>query len=243
MNGIVYPYGSSHLIDNDDETFLLENQRERINRPTEENAIKATTLIQLSGGIDSTYILWKWLKENPDEYCVVHHINMINYEKRNQKELEAVDKILRWLDSQGLKNYFYLQNTFDYGNFTSVVFDVEVCGFNAGIILRSSRWNSVKNVILPVYSADVDREYRRREVMSIMALREIDVFYPICEMEKWQLIDEIPKELLELTWWCRAPYNDNPCKRCFTCQAVENSLKKIEELNLLKFIDKKKEEY
>ena len=58
--------------------------------------------------------------------------------------------------------------------------------------------------------------------MSIMALREIDVFYPICEMEKWQLIDEMPKELLELTWWCRAPYNDNPCKRCFTCQAVEN---------------------
>jgi len=243
MNGLVYSYGSSHLINNGEDTILLENQRERINISSEENSIKASTLIQLSGGIDSTYVLWKWLKENPNEYCVVHHINIINYEKRNQKELEAVDKILKWLDSQGLKNYFYLENTFDYGNFTSVVFDVEVCGFNAGIILRANRWNSIKNVILPVYSAEVDREHRRREVMSIMALRDLDVFYPICNMEKWQLIDEIPKELLELTWWCRVPYNDKPCKRCFTCEEVKKSLEKIEELNLLKFIDKKKEEY
>lgn len=231
-----YSYGSSHLIDIQNETILLENQRERISFPIEDGAIKATTLIQLSGGIDSTYVLWKWLKDNPNEYCIVHHIDIINYEKRNQKELEAVDKILKWLDSQNLKNYFYLQNTFDYGNLTSLVFDVEVCGFLAGIILRSSRWQSTNNVIMSIYDADSDRESRRREVMQITALKELNVFYPLYGLTKTDLIEEMPDELFNLCWWCRVPYNDELCKRCFTCQEVKKSIKEVEDRKILKFI-------
>jgi|688.fasta_scaffold105289_3 hypothetical protein len=236
MNGIVYPYGSSHLIDTSDKYQTTSNGINRVKVPSR-NEIPATTLIQLSGGVDSTYVLWKWLVENPNEYCLVHHIKLMNYEKRYDYEIEAIDKILRWLDSKGLKNYFYVQNTFDYGNFPTVITDVEICGFNAGVLLRSYRWSDIKKILLPIYGTNTEREKSRRLLMEVTSRRnDYEVVYPIGNMDKSDVIRELPRELLNLCWYCRVPLDNKQCGQCFTCRKVESSIQKVHDDNLLNFI-------
>jgi hypothetical protein len=236
MNGITYPYGSSHLINESTREKVLANKVDVITLPSPVNAIEATTLIQFSGGVDSTFVLWWWLVNHPDEYCVVHHIDMIHFENRNQKELEAVDKVLRWLDSQGLKNYFYIQNTFDYGNIPGVIYDVEVCGFIAGIILSTYRWKSINKVFFPIYGNETDREQTRRQVMQLTSKREVECIYPLVGLSKTDVMKMMPYELLKLCWYCRVPLNDEPCGNCHTCKQVNHGFPEVIEENLKKYL-------
>jgi len=253
MNGIVYPYGSSNLIETGNHYRTLENGT-TMSTPGD-NEIQATTLIQFSGGVDSTYVLWKWLVDNPDEYCLVHHIKLINYQQRHDFELEAVDKILRWLDNKGLKNYFYVQNTFDYGNFSSVIPDSEICGFHAGILLRLPRWKSINKVILPIYdNAPLSLLWHnnRLKIMEIASKRSVPLFspekgcysvqnryeviHPLVGLLKTDVIRAIPRELLNLCWYCRTPLNNKICGKCHACREVEKSLEKVDNDLLLNFI-------
>lgn len=228
---MTFSYGHSHLVQY--ETFEIELFNQIIELPTFDD-LKATSLIQLSGGIDSTYVLWKWLLENPNQYCVVHHINFKSIgENRVNEERQAVDKILKWLDSKGLNNYFYLENSFDYGNFTSSLYDVELCGFLAGVILYSPRWKSVTKMIHSIYDHESDREGKRKKLMQIASERDIESIYPLKDKKKWQVIKEMPQELLELCWYCRTPKpNYQTCGECHTCKAVAESKQIIYQENL-----------
>jgi 7-cyano-7-deazaguanine synthase in queuosine biosynthesis len=223
MNGIIYPYGSSHLIDTKSKKIYLPNKIDTADFASLDNEIPASTILQLSGGIDSAYVLWDWLKSNPDKYCLVHHIVLINRENRHEKEIEAVDKILRWLDSIGLNNYFFIQNTFDYGNMTELIYDVEVCGFLAGVLLRANRWNNIDNILLTQYDRNTPREMSRRQILRSTVGRDINFVYKLTSMTKQQVIEAMPEELFELCWYCRTPHNNRKCGNCMTCRAVERA--------------------
>lgn len=197
-----------------------------------EYKLNPTTLIQLSGGIDSVYIVWKYLKENPNEVFLIHHINLINNEGRWEKEKEAVDNVLNWLNENELTNYYYLENTFDYGDLHYIINDVEICGFHIGMILRNPRWSSLKRVIMPIYNKESDRELRKSELIKLVGYNNlIDIEYPLYSKTKEDVIREIPKELLDMCWYCRRPSAltkvIKPCGFCHTCQEVKEALNKI----------------
>ena len=236
MNGILYPYGSSYLLHENTELKTLTNKTTQMIYPVLLDEQKPTTLIQFSGGIDSAFVLWWWLVNNPDEYCVVNHIDLIHFENRSKEELEAVDRILKWLDSKGLKNYYYLQNTFDYGNIPDVVYDVEVCGFIAGIILSSPLFKSIKDVYFPIYGNETSREKLRRQVMQLTAKREVECIYPLVGYTKTEIMKLAPYELLKLCWYCRVPIDNKPCGKCHTCKDVEDSHDEVIEENLKNFL-------
>lgn len=236
MNGITYNYGSNHLLQENTRERILPNKVDKITVPCEKNSIKATTLIQFSGGIDSAFVLWWWLMNHRDEYCVVHHIDLIHLERRNKQELLAVDRVLNWLDSQGLTNYFYIQNTFDYGNIPGVISDVEVCGFTAGIILSTRRWESISKVFFPIYGNETIREKTRREVMKLTSKREVECIYPLVGLEKSDVMKMMPFELLKLCWYCRSPLNDEPCHNCHTCIQVDSCFTDVVEENLKDYL-------
>jgi 7-cyano-7-deazaguanine synthase in queuosine biosynthesis len=236
MNGIVYPYGSSHLINDDCQLRYVVNLQDKVSIP-ESSKYPAETLIQLSGGIDSTFVLYSWLKNNPDKYCLVHHVVIENtYEKRQHKELQSVDKILKWLDSKGLDNYFYIQNTFDYGNFPDLISDVEICGFLSAVLLRAKRWESISNITMSIFNQKSEREIRRQQIVKATSKREITLNYVLSGLKKSDVINSLPKELFELCWWCRAPINELPCGRCFTCESVKSAFKEIENNKLKDFL-------
>jgi hypothetical protein len=237
---MTFSYGHSHLVPF--ETYKIDfldgsKNLRTINLPTL-NDVPAKVLIQLSGGIDSTYVLWKWLTENPEDYCLVHHINLIEIrddkgnisENRYYEEKVAVDKILKWLDSKGLNNYFYVENTFDYGNFTSCLYDVELCGLLAGILLQSPRWQTIEHVFHPIYGWETEREDKKRNYMNMIAEREINSVYPLAGLSKSDVIRQIPKELLDLCWYCRNPQQQCiPCRECHTCKEVEKAYQEIRQ--------------
>lgn len=229
-----YNYGSSHLIKTKDSNKNLPSGK-NISKNLY-NEAEAETLIQLSGGIDSTYVLWKWLQENPDKLAIVHHIELKSYEERWNMELIAIDRILKWLDNQGLKNYMYLQNTFDYGNIPGSMYDVEICGFIAGFILRSVRFNKTTKTHLPIYGVYTEREERRRQILNFTAKREIECVYPLYDKKKWEVIEELPEELFNLTWYCRTPIGDKKCGECHACKQVSKSFGIIEENKLKKYL-------
>ncbi len=232
---MTYSYGSNHLLLTKHTYIKLENGTKKP-WPREEE-INADTLIQLSGGIDSTYVLWKWLKENSDKFAIVNHIVLKSYECRNEKELKSIDDILKWLDNKGLNNYFYIQSEFDYGNIPGTSTDVEVCGYFAGLILKTARFYNVTTTHLPIYKKDSEREERRRFLTNFISKKEIEFIYPISHMKKWQVISELPEELFKLTWYCRTPLNNEKCQRCFSCVDVENSLKQIQDEKLKRFLE------
>ena len=190
--------------------------------------INPTTLIQLSGGIDSTFVLWNWLKNHPEEYCIVHHIVLTNREGRRVHEQTAVQKILAYLDSVGLCNYIYLENSVDYGTIGLTIKDVELCGFFAGMIIRSRRWSSLQEILLPIYKSETGRESVRRELINLIGRKsDFKITYPFAEMTKTDVIERLPTELFDLCWYCRKPVRGIVCGICPTCVEVKDCLKQL----------------
>ena len=191
---------------------------------------KPIALIQLSGGIDSTYVLYQWLMDNPDELILVHHIDLINHERRHKREQIAVDKILYWLKDHGLDNFTYIKSTFDYGGIGSIIKDVEVCNFFIGIILRSNKWNAIRSVLMPIYKREnvlrQTRANRLRKLVSNDSIEEekygVTVLYPIENKTKQEVMALMPEDLLKLCWYCRYG-SSKPCGKCITCVEVNKS--------------------
>ena len=190
--------------------------------------VKPIALIQLSGGIDSAYVLYDWLKNNPNDIILVHHIKLINHEKRSKYEAVAVKKILEWLTGKGLSNFKYIESKFDYGGIVGIIKDVEVCNFFLGVILRAKRWSSICKIFMPIYKKEnVSRQIRatkiRRLVSNQSTISEksgIEVIYPIENKTKKEVMEKMPKELLELCWYCRKG-SETPCGKCITCEEVK----------------------
>jgi hypothetical protein len=186
-----------------------------------DTSIKPKAIIQLSGGLDSAYCLYDWLKNNPTEHIIVHHINLINHEGRAKVEQDATYSILKWLDKNGLDNYFYLESTFDYGSIGYIIKDVEICGFHIGIILRNKKWDSVQDVILPIYEPEMAiRQKRAVKLIELVSNKKLNLIYPIKNTTKKETIGKMPQELYELCWFCRKPENNKPCGKCNTCKSV-----------------------
>ena len=194
--------------------------------------MKPTTYINLSGGVDSTYYLWRWLKEHPDETILVHHC--LYNKLRRDVEAEATNKILQRLKDNGLNNFRYVETEFNRGTVRTVLVDVCVMGAISGIILRGRR--AVKNVLMS-YCWEETPKIRawlrqKRSLRTFPAsersgvfIRAIELFarrqfvfqIPYMNVTKEQMIKELPMELLDATWFCRKPRKGKPCGGCFNC--------------------------
>lgn len=193
-------------------------------------------IVNLSGGIDSTYLLWKYLKEGRN--VLVHHCSIKNFEGRIVPESIAVNKILKWLIRNNLNNFKFLNSYFDYGNLNFIVRDIEVIGFLTGVILRNPLHKNIKEIAISANANDESNNpneqsvVRRKELLSsIMPRKEFEgyeldcqISFPIINMTKKEIMKDMPKDLLELCWFCRKPIADGdtflPCKKCKTCKEV-----------------------
>lgn len=190
------------------------------------------TLLNFSGGLDSTYCLYHILKNNPDKTLLVHHCSIINHEGRHRVELNAVQRILGWMVSNGYKNFKFIHTTYDYGNLKYIVKDKEVIGFQTGVILRAPRNQSVNKVVISSSSEDISNteyykksEKVRMDVISAVAQRPVEYVYPIEKMSRVQMMAMLPRSLWNLVWYCRTPLpNGKTCNRCKTCKQVARDL-------------------
>lgn len=186
------------------------------------------TLLNFSGGIDSTYVLYQWLRNNPTKKILVHHIHIRNIEKRYEKEAIAVENILQWLRDHGLDNFEYIESTFDYEQAKGLCLDGMIVTLFTSLITQG--YPNLKETFL---CTPLDEKLRlgnqligRRNKYQI--LREaISVGHQLKTTEvvihlfKKEIIQGLPRDLFELTWYCRKPMpNGDTCKECHTCQQV-----------------------
>lgn len=181
------------------------------------------TIIQLSGGIDSTYLAYEYLRNNKDKTLLIHHIHLYNHEGRVKYEAIAVKNILKWFRANGLSNYNYVLTSFDYGNMRYIIKDIEVCGFFLGIFKRSKIYEEIKNVLMPIYAKEGERFERAKEIYEIVSKNaELNFHYPLRDLTKQEVIQRMPEDLLKLCWYCRNPTSSGQiCGKCHTCKEVK----------------------
>lgn len=191
------------------------------------------TLLLLSGGIDSAFCLWKHLTEGGTIH--IHHVHLKNHEGRLKYEAEAVKRILKWMTKQGLTQYTYTESTFDYGTLRFIVKDHNIWALTAGIILADPQNRSINKMIRPLHwdsfakgaeSAPAIRSERayRNIIQQVSGRNDVELLYPIRQRMKAEIIREMPRDLLELCWYCRTPKAGKPCHKCYTCKLVDPAL-------------------
>jgi len=190
------------------------------------------TLINFSGGIDSLWCLWDYARRR--EPLLVHYCHLVNWTGRGDHELKAVQNALAWIDEYEPFDYKLIMTRFDYGNMR-IVQDKEVIGFLSGIILRDNRY-PLQNLIISSNAQDVERmpyyirsEADRLRLLEGVGRRRLRYLYPIMGKTKEQLMRELPRDLLDLAWFCRTPSKQGyPCGRCQTCTKVLPILDNLE---------------
>lgn len=188
------------------------------------NVSECNLLVMFSGGLDSTGLLYKLFKDN--KYKIhVHHMNLINKEKRNEAEKIAVNKILEYFNNF---DFYFSESTHEYPEFNGNFFwDGDISSFISANIA-----NCNKNIKFVAYgrtasdnmSADsIDRINRSNKIFSIIC--KAQKIYPIEKFKKIDIFNELPDELKKITWSCRTPsYNEDliiPCKKCKTCHEMK----------------------
>ena len=192
------------------------------------------TLLNFSGGIDSTYCLWRYLVENPKKKLLVHHCHMKTSFNRHDQESQAVADILKWMDDHGLTNYKYIETTVDIRQLGVKPVDHQIINFITGTICLNAKYYGIKYLLLPTIRDEVERLGKRyltaiwedsqlfrsspRLTMGTDKRAKLQPVTPIIERYKQDFIKEMPKDLFDLTFFCRIPKGRKACGKCHTCK-------------------------
>jgi len=197
-------------------------------------------MINLSGGVDSTYYLWRWLNEHPNERILVHHCLL--FKRRREVEKTATENILKYFKDKGFNNIVYVESEFSRNGVKSKLYDIEVVYFLAGCVLKTFR--KVKTVLMTRCkeefnsNKELKAHFQKGGTLNnfVNNNNRVSLAVQFAKMEgrskasfespyqdktKEEMIKEMPKELFALTWYCRSPVEGKPCKKCFNCRRVE----------------------
>ena len=195
-------------------------------------AVSPKIMINLSGGIDSTYAAYHALKSG--ESVLLHHCVLKSRTNRWQQEKKAVAHALNYFAKVGLNNYTYVETGFDYGKISYLIYDVELMGFLTGLVLRNPKYKSVKKVIVSINSNDpsaldinTPRRVRANALTDVLMERPIEFEYPYVHISKKDMIKGLPRDLLSGLWWCRTPRGGNKCGRCKPCREINPTIKNL----------------
>lgn len=188
-----------------------------------------TTLLHFSGGQDSTYVAYKWLKEHPDEILLLHHVNLKHEaENRLMVERTAVHNSLNYFKRIGLSNFIYLESSFDYGDLPRIsIKDIQIVALFTSVILKTPQYNTIDKLLLSWHKGEVNREdirkgYRVRKMLDALEVdRPIEFVFPIEYMTRKEMFNDTPKELMKYMWSCRKPKNGSHCSSCKTCRELK----------------------
>jgi 7-cyano-7-deazaguanine synthase in queuosine biosynthesis len=190
-----------------------------------------TTLVMFSGGLDSTAMLVKLLAEGEDELRV-HHIRMVNQERRADAEQSAVERIVTWCGER-YRPFRYSQSALDFAALNAIPIDYLCIAFVAcQVAIDTPRCNRIAVAALARDTDIENRSARQRRVFDALyecyrarklGEPEVQWIYPVYQSTKRELASRLPRELVELTWSCRRPVHEaerwRPCGACKACLA------------------------
>lgn len=197
---------------------------------------KQTTLVMLSGGIDSVYVLYRLLCESDDD-IIAHHIHFVNREGRHKAEAAACAKIVKHLN-ETVRPFVYTESLIDRRRFRAFGMDDMAVGFEVGVVSNSflldrgyviDRWTSgtCLEEELEYYG---DQEVERFEhVLNAVAASSYPNpaprFFQLKIVPKSEQIALMGPKLTDLCWTCREPFwrddgTAEECGKCKTCNLM-----------------------
>jgi 7-cyano-7-deazaguanine synthase in queuosine biosynthesis len=185
-----------------------------------------TTLVMFSGGLDSTAMLVKLLAGSADELRV-HHIRMINREKRDLAEQRAVEAIVAYCRAH-YRAFRYSESGLDFTALEAIPIDYLSIAFVACQVAIDTP--GCNRIAVGALAADTDianRSARQKRVFDAMyecyrarklGEPQVEWTFPVLHTPKAELAAGLPPELLDLTWSCRRPLEGfRPCGSCKAC--------------------------
>ncbi|MCD6074290.1 MAG: hypothetical protein K0Q70_1173 [Rhodospirillales bacterium] len=183
--------------------------------------------MMLSGGIDSTYVLARLLRETDDE-ILVHHVHFLNNSNRHIPEAAACKKIVDYCRTS-YRDFSYTETAIDHRRLVAHGFDVIAAGFEAGVIASSFHIATGRNVdrwFIGLAADDVTMPRVRAKQgqecceFNCQSGYPPDLhLYPLVGLQTQ--IDYLPADLYELTWSCRTPKIEgeahSACGECSSC--------------------------
>lgn len=189
-------------------------------------------LLMFSCGIDSTYLAWKLMSLGV--FLHLHHVSIRGKELLWKKQDERVKPILSYFDNRRFK-YAYSESTFDMRSYVGFDSDLlllvaqKVCqNFSDNWIEVYMGWNptdmeridvaerATRNVTPNIWKALVQGARNRHKIDETL-------HFPLIEqnLRKADIIKEMPKTLLDLTYSCR---RGTECGECLACRDIKNAL-------------------
>lgn len=200
---------------------------------------RVDTLINLSGGVDSVYCLWKFLESG--QVPLVHHCKLGNEygiqttPRRAEYEWKAIQDIREWFTKKGYPEFEFVYSSFDYGTVGWNGNDIEIVGFVNGMMLRKTAsynlrgrdYSNITKIVVSVNADDVSsfgylhRSTSRKFLTNKLAERLLDYVEPIKDRRKLEILLDMPEDLLDLCYWCRCPWGDRKnCGNCDPCAQI-----------------------
>lgn len=191
-----------------------------------------TTLVMLSGGLDSTAVLYRLLAHGSDALHV-HHVRLANRDGRARAEQDAVEAIVAWCRAR-LRPFRYSETALDFTQLEAIPIDWMVVAFVACQVAIDTP--GCKRIAVGTLAADLDEMRRRvsesqRRVFDAMyacyrarKLGEPDLewIYPVYTLSKAEVAASLPPELRALAWSCRRPVTTaqgyRTCGACKPCR-------------------------
>lgn len=200
-------------------------------------------LVMFSGGVDSTYLLWKLLTET-DHHIHAHHISLRTVAE-NRWEMEGISTTNLWLEMLEIRHFDVSSTVIDFdtlpytgwdsdaqlyiGARVAAAIEADDVTLTLGITSNDAKRSVIvdrvnRNVLHNLWAAlldSIDEEQRVR------INPKIDL--PIKDMSKQDIVRALPENLRQLTWSCRLPVKVEgmtvPCGICLPCQVLQDALK------------------
>ena len=192
--------------------------------------MKHDALMGLSGGLDSVYVLYRWLAANPDKRLLVHHCRLTNRFGRQPLETAAARGAVEWCRAHGLDNFDYIETSIDVGDLRNLPYDEFLLTVLNGVILRDERYRDIPVLLMPTPKDEytrlggrlTKRRAKSRRIRSEFVKTGIQTQYPIEHMTKEEVVAACPADLRALSWSCRAPTPEGErCHTCHTCRQLD----------------------
>lgn len=196
------------------------------------NGKRPATLIMLSGGIDSVYQLYRFLKRD-DKDVIALHINLINDDGRWQVEAERTAEIVKWCRTN-IRDFLYTDVTFDRRGMHATGYDIMSVLFAAGTAIpyfQNQHDFDIEGTVIGWCEEETAPEGRQVHVVEfyetlcspdVPPSRDLGEVIP-----KADQIKQMPPELVEMSWTCRRPIQEQggkylECGECHTCKLMQD---------------------
>lgn len=180
-------------------------------------------LVAWSGGLDSTYLVYKLLKEGHSVTAV--YIKIINNEGKTKMEELAIEKMKEIFTRMAREREWKF----------SIEHSSAQVGHNNACNYRIKQFPIFCYGLLGCVNENID-EVAMAYVMNDDAMSYMDEFraiwdsytpllqkavplvFPLSKHNKYEIYNDLPTEFKEHIWVCENPINNKPCGECCPCK-------------------------